>query len=75
MSEEVLEEKGLAALQAERAAHKAAARDVRRLRQELREMRDKAELWEYRAKRYSTERDQLRSRIAHSRTDQKDAAS
>lgn len=54
---------GLAALKQERAARKAADSKVKELRDELRIMRDRADLWEYRATRYSNERDQYKTAL------------
>jgi hypothetical protein len=58
MTAEPLTGPGLAALQAERKARKEAEREVaelRKFRRKFFEMRDRAELWEARAIRYSNQ--------------------
>lgn len=53
----------LAALRVERAARKAADRKLNQVRDDLRAARDRAELWEYRAKRYRDERDRFHAEL------------
>ena len=54
----------MTALQTERAARKKADRELKEMRTQYFAARDKAELWEYRAKRYSDTNRILRIKLA-----------
>ena len=59
-----LNDSGMTALKAERTARKQADRDLKEMRSKYFAARDKAELWEYRAKRYSETLKTLRIKLS-----------